>query len=111
MRAKTECSLGALATEERSVVFDAPSRFACNSLELIAQAAADGLGIARLPDWLAAPSVRNGTLVRVFEEAKPYGYPLHLLWPRVHAMPSRLRLVIDALALQLPPLINRAAPT
>lgn len=91
---------------DRSVVFDAPARFACNSLELIAEAAADGLGLARLPDWLAAPWRQAGTLVRVFDEARPFGYALHLMWPRVHAVPSRLRLVIDMLAQQLPPLIE-----
>ena len=91
---------------QRSVAFDAPARFSCNSLELTAQAAADGLGLARLPSWLAAPAVRAGALVRVFDEARPFGYSLHLMWPRVHAMPSRLRLVIDTLALRLPPLIE-----
>lgn len=94
---------------ERSVVFDAPASFACNSLEITAQAAAEGLGLARLPAWLAAPAVATGTLVRVFDEPQPFCYPLHLLWPRVHAMPSRLRLVIDTLLRELPPLIGSPA--
>lgn len=91
---------------ERSVVFDAPARLVCNSLELTAQAAADGLGLVRLPSWLAAPSVAAGALVRVFDEARPFCYPLHLVWPQMHAMPSRLRLVIDTLLRELPPLIE-----
>ncbi|MFT4268279.1 MAG: LysR family transcriptional regulator [Xenophilus sp.] len=91
---------------DRSIVFDAPARFACNSLELTALAAADGLGLARLPTWLAAPSVAAGTLVRVFDEPQPFCYPLHLLWPRVPVVPLRLRRVIDMLASELPPLID-----
>jgi DNA-binding transcriptional LysR family regulator len=88
------------------IAFEAPARLACNSLEVTALAAAEGLGLARLPTWLAAPGVAAGTLVRVFDEPHPFSYALHVLWPRVHAMPSRLRLVIDALVQDLPALID-----
>ncbi len=91
---------------ERSLAFDAPARFACNSLEVTALAAAEGLGLARLPSWLAAPALAAGSLVRVFDEPQPFSFALHVLWPRVLVMPSRLRLVIDALVQELPPLID-----
>lgn len=65
-------------------------RFTANSLEVLAQAA-------------------SGTLAQVFDEAEPFGYPLHALWPQSRSMPTRQRIVIDALARQLPPLMDANA--
>lgn len=84
---------------------DMPATFASNNIELNMQAAKAGLGIARLPEWLAAPALATGELVRVFEEATPYGFPLHALWPKARAMPFRLRVLIDELAARIPPLL------
>jgi len=81
-------------------------RFTANSLEVLAQAATEGMGLVRLPTWLAAPAAASGTLEQVFEEAVPFGYPLHALWPQLRSMPTRQRIVIDTLALRLPDLIH-----
>jgi DNA-binding transcriptional LysR family regulator len=81
-------------------------RFTANSLEVLAQAATEGMGLVRLPIWLAAPAVASGALEQVFEEAAPFGYPLHALWPQSRSMPTRQRIVIDALAQRLPELID-----
>jgi len=81
-------------------------RFTANSLEVLAQAATEGMGLARLPTWLAAPAVASGTLEQVFEEPEPFGYPLHALWPQLRSMPTRQRVVIDTLAQRLPDLIH-----
>jgi DNA-binding transcriptional LysR family regulator len=73
---------------------------------VLAQAATEGMGLVRLPAWLAAPAVASGTLEQVFEEAVPFGYPLHALWPQSRSMPTRQRIVIDTLAQRLPDLIH-----
>ena len=90
--------------EERT--FAPPTRVRCDSLEVVAATAAAGLGIARLPEWLAAGPVAAGTLVRVFEEPLPFGYELHAVWPQARALPRRTRIVIDALAAELPALLG-----
>lgn len=82
--------------EERD--FEVPARLRCGSLEVVAMAAEAGLGIARLPVWLASPSVAKGRLVRLFDEARPFGYDLHAVWPQARALPRKTRVVIDALA-------------
>ena len=84
-----------------------PARFSfsCDSLEVGAIAAIDGAGLARLPTWLAADALASGTLVRVFEEAQPYGYELNAVWPQARALPQKTRVVIDTLADRLPPLL------
>ncbi len=87
--------------------FDVSSRFACDSLEVVADAAVSALGLVRVPTWLAAPLLHRGALVQVFEEPIPYGYELHAVWPQTRAMPLRQRVVIDHLVQQLPALLGQ----
>lgn len=89
------------------VTFDVSSRFACDSLEVVADAGVAGLGLVRLPTWLAAPSLACGALVRVFDEPQPYGYELNAIWPQTRVMPLRLRVLIDRLVQRLPALLER----
>ncbi|MGJ7493069.1 LysR family transcriptional regulator [Variovorax sp. ZT4R33] len=91
----------------RTVDFVAPTRFAfsCDSLEVTAMAALQGIGMARLPTWLVAEALAEGRLLRVFEESQPFGYPLHAVWPQARALPQKTRVVIDLLAERLPLLL------
>lgn len=88
--------------------FSVPARIRCDSLEVVAASAIAGLGIARLPQWLAAQAVAAGTLVPLFSEARPFGYALHAVWPSARALPRRTRVVIDTLAAQLPSVLEPA---
>lgn len=90
----------------RVMPFEVRSRFACDSLEVVADAGVAGLGLVRVPTWLAAPLLNNGTLVRVFDEPKPYGYELTAIWPQARVMPLRLRVTIDRLLERLPALLE-----
>lgn len=99
--------------------FDPPSRvsFSCNSLEANKLAAVAGMGLTRLPIWLAADAVAAGRLVRVFEEPVLYGYALQAVWPQSRALPLKTRAAIELLAQRLPqrleprpePRVERAA--
>jgi len=42
--------------------FEVRSRFACDSLEVVADAGVAGLGLVRVPTWLAAPLLNSGAL-------------------------------------------------
>jgi DNA-binding transcriptional LysR family regulator len=88
--------------------FLVPARVRCDSLEVVAAGAIAGLGIARLPQWLAAQAVAAGTLVPLFSEVRPFGYALHAVWPSARALPRRTRVVIDTLAAQLPSVLGPA---
>ncbi|MFC4275496.1 LysR family transcriptional regulator [Achromobacter aloeverae] len=79
--------------------------FGCNSLEVTAMAACQGMGLARLPRWLVADAVAEGRLVPVFDEPHPFGYALNAVWPHARALPLKTRVVIDMLAQRLPPLL------
>lgn len=87
--------------------FEAPAQvcFSCNSLEANKMAAIAGMGLTRLQVWLAADALQAGTLVRVFEEPRPYGYALHVVWPLARVLPLKTRAAIDLLAARLPGLL------
>jgi DNA-binding transcriptional LysR family regulator len=84
--------------------------FSSNSIEVNLTAAIDGMGISRLPAWLAADAVAAGTLVRLFDEPRPYGYALHAVWPQARALPLKTRVAIDRLAERLPALLAPEQP-
>ncbi|MDP9914426.1 DNA-binding transcriptional LysR family regulator [Variovorax boronicumulans] len=82
-----------------------PSRLRCDSAEVLLEAAIGGMGLARLPAWLAADALAAGTLVRVFDEPEPFGFPLHVIRTPSRYLPLKTRVVIDWLVEHLPPLL------
>ena len=82
-----------------------PSRLRCDSAEVLLEAAIGGMGLARLPAWLAADALAAGTLVRVFDEPVPFGFPLHVIRTPSRYLPLKTRVVIDWLVAHLPPLL------
>jgi DNA-binding transcriptional LysR family regulator len=91
--------------EGRLVELTLPSRLRCDSAEVLLEAAIGGMGLARLPAWLAADALTAGTLVRVFEEPQPFGFELNVIRSRSRYLPFKTRVVIDWLAEHLPPLL------
>lgn len=91
----------------RVTEFAAPTRFSfgCNSLEVTALAAIQGVGVARLPAWLVADALTDGRLVQVFDDPRPFGYELNAVWPKARALPLKTRVVIDLLAERMPLLL------
>jgi DNA-binding transcriptional LysR family regulator len=93
----------------RTVEVNLPSRLRCDSAEVLLEAAIGGMGLARLPVWLAAQALAAGSLVRVFDEPQPIGPPLHLVRPQSRYLPMKTRVVMDSLAAALPPLLDGAS--
>ena len=91
--------------EGRPVEVVLPSRLRCDSAEVLLEAAIGGMGLARLPAWLAADALAAGTLVRVFEEPRPFGFELNVIRSRSRYLPHKTRVVVDWLAEHLPPLL------
>lgn len=77
------------------------SRLRFDDLDAISNAAQAGLGLAFLPFWLVRDHLREGRLVSLLEDAPPVEFNTSALWPSSTYMPSRLRVIIDALAAQL----------
>jgi len=79
-----------------------PSRLRFDDLAAIAIAAEAGMGIAWLPDWLIDEALQQGRLQTLLPQPRSFGFELHLVWPASRYLPTRLRVVIDALAAVLP---------
>lgn len=81
-------------------------RLRLDDLEAIADAAAQGMGLAWLPYWLIRERIRAGALVGLFESEPEFLYDCHALWPRSSRMPPKVRAAVDTLARALPKLMT-----
>lgn len=79
-------------------------RLRLDDMEAIADAAAQGMGLAWLPYWLVRERLNNGTLVGLFTEQPEFLYDCHALWPRSSPLPLKVRAAVDTLAAALPKL-------
>jgi DNA-binding transcriptional LysR family regulator len=66
-----------------------------NNGDALAAAAVDGLGIALLPDFIAAPAQARGDLVRVLPQVSGGTLPVHALYPPNHHPLAKLRAFVD----------------
>jgi DNA-binding transcriptional LysR family regulator len=71
--------------------------FRANNGDALAAAAIDGLGIALLPDFIAAPALADGRLSRILPEVSGGVLPIHALYPPNHHPLAKLRAFVDHL--------------
>ncbi|MEY9184284.1 DNA-binding transcriptional LysR family regulator [Bradyrhizobium sp. USDA 313] len=81
-------------------------RLRLDDLEAIADAAAQGMGLAWLPYWLVRERLDTGALVRLFGGQREFLYDCHALWPRSPRLPPKVRSAVDTLAAALPKLMT-----
>lgn len=66
-----------------------------NHFPLIRNAAVAGVGVARLPRYLAAPEIAAGRLVEVLPDHQSPSSPIYLVYIREDRLPRRVRLLVD----------------
>ncbi|QRZ15174.1 LysR family transcriptional regulator [Paracoccus methylovorus] len=76
-------------------------RLSMNNGEAIRDMAIEGLGLAILPGFIAAPALADGRLERVLTQFNTRPLPIVAVWPPVSPMPAKLRRFIDHLAAEL----------
>jgi DNA-binding transcriptional LysR family regulator len=81
-------------------------RLRLDDLDAIADAAVAGMGLAWLPAWLIRDRIAAGSLVTVLPKEPSYLYDVTALWLQTPHLPLKVRLAIDALAAELPKLMN-----
>ena len=79
-------------------------RIAMDDLEVIADTAAAGHGVAWLPSWLVRERVEKGLLVELPMERPGMGYDNYALWHE-GLMTPKVRLALDTLIAKLPALM------
>jgi DNA-binding transcriptional LysR family regulator len=74
------------------------TRLCASNGELLADAAARGLGIAMLPDFIVDPWIESGRLEVLLTRFAPPPLGIHAVLPAVGPPPHRIRLLMDELA-------------
>ncbi|SUZ34681.1 LysR family transcriptional regulator [Xanthomonas arboricola pv. juglandis] len=77
------------------------SRMRLNDLEVIADAATEGMGLAWLPYWLVRERMQGGELVEIWGDRPSTVMECSAVWPAMQYLPLRSRLAIDLLAAEL----------
>ena len=72
-----------------------PGRLTVNTPELAVGAALDGIGIAYIPEAVAAPFLRSGQLIRVLESWSTAVQGLFLFYHGRRQVPTALRAFIE----------------
>lgn len=72
-------------------------RLRVNDLLAVADLAERGLGVAILPDYVAAPALARRGLVRVLPKLTLLRVPIHVVYPSRRHLPRRVQVVVEAL--------------
>lgn len=68
-----------------------------NNSELLAEAAAQGVGIAFAPGFVLGPALRAGRLVPVLPEFEPPALPIYAVYPSRKHLSAKVRLFVEFL--------------
>ena len=71
--------------------------FIADNADMEMGAALAGIAFAQLADYMAAPFIANGKLVRVLQNQEPPAWGLYVYRPQRGPVPARVRAVFDAL--------------
>ncbi|MGX9116143.1 LysR family transcriptional regulator [Mesorhizobium sp. BHbsci] len=82
------------------------SRLRLDDLAAIADAAAEGMGLAWLPYWLVREHIQTGALLVLLPKQPGFLYDAYALWLQTPHLPLKVRLAVDALAAALPRLMT-----
>lgn len=83
------------AEQDQTVYSDVAARFTTNDVDAEAKAVVDGVGIGQVPDYIAAPLVREGQLVHLLAKHTSQRIGLYLYYPQRAHLPARTRRFID----------------
>jgi DNA-binding transcriptional LysR family regulator len=100
------CLLFTRVGEPAEWVFDGPDgpvtvgvqgRLRSDSIEVLAAAAAAGLGIARVPMWMVGEQIASGRMRRILPEWRIPPRPIFAVYPSRRLLAARTRAVLDFL--------------
>jgi DNA-binding transcriptional LysR family regulator len=80
---------------DQEITIDVPGTLTLDNNQLMVESAADGLGIAYVPELYATPLLKTGRLVAVLEDWCPFIPGLFLYFPHNRHVPPGLRALVD----------------
>ncbi len=87
-------------SQEITVKVDHP-RFRSNNWLVVRDAALNGLGIARLPEFAVHDDLATGRLVSLFEDQVRSDLQVQAVFPKTQRLPAKTRLLLDYLGQRL----------
>ncbi len=66
-----------------------------NNSEALLEALREGVGIGRLPTFVAGPDLKTGRLVKLFESYRIPEFTLYAVFPEREYLPAKLRVFLD----------------
>ncbi len=107
--AQHDCFAYAYSATTEAWTFEAPDgtrftprltfRHRANNGRMLAAMAVAGLGVTMEPDFIVAPEVRSGRLVRVLPDYRPPKSPVSAVYPSRRHLSAKVRVFVDFLAL------------
>ncbi len=69
--------------------------FQVNNSEAILEALRQGIGIGRLPSFVAGPDLKTGRLVKLFESWRIPDFTMYAVFPEREYLPAKVRVFLD----------------
>ncbi|WP_068829258.1 LysR family transcriptional regulator [Pseudomonas sp. BMS12] len=79
--------------------------FQVNVAESLVRAAQAGMGVCLLPSFVAGPSLRDGSLLRLLPERRLRQRSIYAIYPSRRFLDAKIRTWVDFLKAELPPLL------
>lgn len=97
-------------TDGDAVTVEVTGRLRTNSVLALREACIAGIGVARLPRWLADEALSDGRLVRLFPEHRLAPADVHGIYHRASRGSDAIRATLDFLVAELPLRTSMRAP-
>lgn len=83
------------ASKDQVQVVRVTGNYQVNSSEALKEAVLKGLGIGRLPSFVAGEYIRQGVLVNLFEDYRMPSKTVYAVFPERHYLPAKVRVFVD----------------
>jgi DNA-binding transcriptional LysR family regulator len=83
------------AEGDETAFTEIPARFATNDVDAEASAVLAGVGIGQIPNYIAAPLMRDGRLVHLLPKHISARIGLYVYYPQRAQLPQKVRRFID----------------
>ncbi len=80
---------------EKPYAVEVNGNYQVNNSEALREALIQGVGIGRLPTFVAGPEIKSGRLVALFEEYQMPDKTIYAVFPQRQYMPAKVRAFID----------------
>ena len=84
-----------LNTGDKSEAVLVSGSYRVNNSEAILEALREGIGIGRLPTFVAGPDLKAGNLVRILETQHMPDHTFYAVFPERQYLPAKVRVFLD----------------